>query len=45
MKVRAAVLEEFGAPLQVQQLDLAKPKTAEVLVRLARPSAAAASRF
>jgi S-(hydroxymethyl)glutathione dehydrogenase/alcohol dehydrogenase len=35
VKIRAAVLEEFGAPLEVQELDLAEPKTGEVLVRLA----------
>ena len=35
MKIRAAVLEEFGAPLSVQELDLAEPKAGEVLVRLA----------
>ena len=34
MKIRAAVLEEFGQPLVVQEIDLAEPKTAEVLVRL-----------
>jgi S-(hydroxymethyl)glutathione dehydrogenase / alcohol dehydrogenase len=34
VKIRAAVLEEFGAPLEVQELDLAEPKTGEVLVRL-----------
>jgi S-(hydroxymethyl)glutathione dehydrogenase/alcohol dehydrogenase len=34
MKVRAAVLERFGEPLEVQELDLAEPKTGEVLVRL-----------
>ncbi len=34
MKIRAAVLEEFGAPLAVQELDLAEPKRGEVLVRL-----------
>jgi S-(hydroxymethyl)glutathione dehydrogenase/alcohol dehydrogenase len=34
MKTRAAVLEEFGAPLVVQELDLGEPKTGEVLVRL-----------
>ena len=34
MKVRAAVLEEFGAPLAVQELDLAEPAAGEVLVRL-----------
>ena len=35
MKIRAAVLEKFGAPLEVQQLDLAEPQAGEVLVRLA----------
>ena len=34
MKIRAAVLEEFGSPLEVQELDLAEPKAGEVLVRL-----------
>ncbi len=34
MRSRAAVLEEFGAPLEVQELDLAEPKDGEVLVRL-----------
>ena len=34
MKIRAAVLEEFGRPLEVQKVDLAEPKTGEVLVRL-----------
>src|SRR5947208_626073 len=34
MKIRAAVLEEFGRPLEVQELDLAEPKSGEVLVRL-----------
>jgi S-(hydroxymethyl)glutathione dehydrogenase/alcohol dehydrogenase len=34
MQIRAAVLEEFGAPLEVQQLELAEPKAGEVLVRL-----------
>src|SRR4051794_14211441 len=34
MKVRAAVLEEFGQPLEVQELELAEPKDGEVLVRL-----------
>jgi Zn-dependent alcohol dehydrogenase len=34
MKIRAAVLERFGAPLEVQELDLAEPKAGEVLVRL-----------
>jgi S-(hydroxymethyl)glutathione dehydrogenase / alcohol dehydrogenase len=35
MKIRAAVLEEFGQPLVVQELDLADPNEGEVLVRLA----------
>ncbi len=34
MKVRAAVLEEFGSPLVVQELELADPRHGEVLVRL-----------
>jgi S-(hydroxymethyl)glutathione dehydrogenase/alcohol dehydrogenase len=34
MKIRAAVLEEFGAPLVVEEVDLAEPKAGEVLVRL-----------
>jgi len=34
MKIRAAVLEEFGQPLVVQEIDLAEPKAGEVLVRL-----------
>jgi S-(hydroxymethyl)glutathione dehydrogenase / alcohol dehydrogenase len=34
MKIRAAVLEEFGEPLVVQEIDLAEPKGGEVLVRL-----------
>jgi S-(hydroxymethyl)glutathione dehydrogenase/alcohol dehydrogenase len=34
MRIRAAVLEEFGAPLEVQELELAEPKAGEVLVRL-----------
>lgn len=34
MKIRAAVLEQFGEPLVVQDVDLAEPKTGEVLVRL-----------
>ncbi len=34
MKMRAAVLEEFGAPLAVQEVDLADPAEGEVLVRL-----------
>ena len=34
MRIRAAVLEEFGAPLSVQEVELADPKAGEVLVRL-----------
>ena len=34
MKIRAAVLEEFGQPLVVQEVDLQEPKAGEVLVRL-----------
>jgi S-(hydroxymethyl)glutathione dehydrogenase/alcohol dehydrogenase len=34
MKMRAAVLEEFGQPLVVQELELAEPGPGEVLVRL-----------
>ena len=35
MKIRAAVLEEFGRPLVIQDVDLAEPGAGEVLVRLA----------
>jgi len=35
MRIRAAVLEEFGQPLVVQEVDLAEPQEREVLVRLA----------
>jgi S-(hydroxymethyl)glutathione dehydrogenase/alcohol dehydrogenase len=34
MRIRAAVLEGFGQPLVVQEVDLAEPKAGEVLVRL-----------
>jgi S-(hydroxymethyl)glutathione dehydrogenase / alcohol dehydrogenase len=34
MQIRAAVLEEFGAPLQVREVELAEPRAGEVLVRL-----------
>ncbi len=34
MRIRAAVLEEFGAPLVVQEIDLEGPRAGEVLVRL-----------
>ena len=35
MRMRAAVLEEFGKPLVVHDVDLAEPRAGEVLVRLA----------
>jgi S-(hydroxymethyl)glutathione dehydrogenase/alcohol dehydrogenase len=35
MKMRAAVLERFGEPLSVQEVDLGEPQAGEVLVRLA----------
>jgi S-(hydroxymethyl)glutathione dehydrogenase / alcohol dehydrogenase len=34
MQIRAAVLEEFGKPLKVQEVELAAPAEGEVLVRL-----------
>ncbi len=34
MKMRAAVLEKFGQPLVVQDIDIAKPKAGEVLVKV-----------
>jgi S-(hydroxymethyl)glutathione dehydrogenase/alcohol dehydrogenase len=34
MRMRAAVLEEFGQPLVVQEVELAEPRAGEVLVRL-----------
>ena len=34
MQVRAAVLEEFGSPLVVQDVELAEPKAGEALVRV-----------
>src|SRR4249920_397713 len=34
MKMRAAVLEAFGEPLAVQEIDIAEPRSGEVLVRL-----------
>ena len=34
MRIRAAVLEEFGQPLAVQEVELAEPRAGEVLVRL-----------
>jgi S-(hydroxymethyl)glutathione dehydrogenase/alcohol dehydrogenase len=35
LKIRAAVLEQFGEPLVVQEVDLGEPRAGEVLVRLA----------
>src|SRR5215472_8680827 len=35
MRMRAAVLEEFGQELVVQEVELAEPRAGEVLVRLA----------
>jgi S-(hydroxymethyl)glutathione dehydrogenase/alcohol dehydrogenase len=35
VRIRAAVLEEFGQPLAVQEVELAEPRAGEVLVRLA----------
>ncbi len=34
MKIRAAVLEQFGHPLLVREVDLVEPKAGEVLVRI-----------
>lgn len=34
MKIRAAVLEKFGSPLVVQEIDIAPPRAGEVLVKL-----------
>jgi S-(hydroxymethyl)glutathione dehydrogenase / alcohol dehydrogenase len=34
VKIRAAVLEQFGKPLNVTEVDLAEPRAGEVLVRL-----------
>jgi S-(hydroxymethyl)glutathione dehydrogenase/alcohol dehydrogenase len=34
MRIKAAVLEQFGEPLVVQDVDLAEPQEGEVLVRL-----------
>ena len=34
MRIRAAVLEDFGQPLAVQEIDLAEPRSGEALVRL-----------
>jgi S-(hydroxymethyl)glutathione dehydrogenase/alcohol dehydrogenase len=35
VRIRAAVLEQFGQPLRVQEVELADPRAGEVLVRLA----------
>jgi S-(hydroxymethyl)glutathione dehydrogenase/alcohol dehydrogenase len=35
MNTRAAILEEFGAPLAVREVELEEPRAGEVLVRLA----------
>jgi S-(hydroxymethyl)glutathione dehydrogenase/alcohol dehydrogenase len=34
MLIKAAVLREFGAPLEIEEVELAEPKAGEVLVRL-----------
>jgi S-(hydroxymethyl)glutathione dehydrogenase/alcohol dehydrogenase len=34
VKIRAAVLTQFGTPLEVREVDLAEPQAGEVLVRL-----------
>ncbi len=34
MRIKAAVLEEFGKPLVIQDVDIAEPKAGEVLVRV-----------
>jgi S-(hydroxymethyl)glutathione dehydrogenase/alcohol dehydrogenase len=34
MRIRAAVLEDFGAPLAVQEVELGEPRAGEALVRL-----------
>ncbi|HET6343098.1 MAG TPA: alcohol dehydrogenase catalytic domain-containing protein [Gemmatimonadota bacterium] len=34
MKIKAAVLEDFGKPLSVQELDLASPRRGEALVKV-----------
>jgi S-(hydroxymethyl)glutathione dehydrogenase/alcohol dehydrogenase len=34
VQIRAAVLEEFGAPLEVQEVELEEPRAGEALVRL-----------
>jgi len=34
VRIQAAVLREFGAPLEIEEVELAEPKAGEVLVRL-----------
>src|SRR2546421_10477444 len=34
MRIQAAVLRAFGAPLEIEEVELAEPKAGEVLVRL-----------
>jgi S-(hydroxymethyl)glutathione dehydrogenase/alcohol dehydrogenase len=34
MRIQAAVLREFGTPLEIEEVELAEPKAGEVLVRL-----------
>ena len=34
MRIQAAVLRQFGAPLEIEEVELAEPKAGEVLVRL-----------
>jgi S-(hydroxymethyl)glutathione dehydrogenase/alcohol dehydrogenase len=34
VRIRAAVLEQFGAPLEVQEIELEEPRAGEALVRL-----------
>jgi S-(hydroxymethyl)glutathione dehydrogenase/alcohol dehydrogenase len=34
MRIQAALLREFGAPLEIEEVELAEPKAGEVLVRL-----------
>ena len=34
MKIRAALLEEFGKPLEIRELELAPPRAGEVLVKV-----------
>jgi S-(hydroxymethyl)glutathione dehydrogenase/alcohol dehydrogenase len=34
VRIKAAVLHEFGAPLEIEDVELADPKAGEVLVRL-----------